>query len=188
MNRHRKLINEIGRVPQAGNRCAERTLRAMRLLSWIVLVGVQKTAIKCDNLSMMHLPLSSPKLNSIKQVLPCLRDHGLANFAFKDYEYISCSGRRGVAILGHHRKVDTLFVTTPYNARYIFYLNSKNILRRLFWIVKKSKQFFTNCQGCLFCQEVSTLQAFPLYIYSMFSPYIQHIIITLNKSLGSPQN
>jgi transposase len=47
-----------------------------------------KTAVKFDNLAIMHFPPYSPELNPIEQVWAWLRDNDLANFAFKDYEHI----------------------------------------------------------------------------------------------------
>ena len=54
-----------------------------------------KTAIKFDNLSIMHLPPYSPELNPIERVWSWLRQNDLANFAFKDYEDIVEQVTRG---------------------------------------------------------------------------------------------
>jgi len=54
-----------------------------------------KTVSKLDNLAIMHLLPYSPELNPIRRVWSWLRQHDLANFAFKDYEDIVEQVTRG---------------------------------------------------------------------------------------------
>ncbi|MGF1879360.1 transposase, partial [Photobacterium frigidiphilum] len=46
------------------------------------------TAHSFHNISIIKLPLYSPELNSIEQVWSWMRQHHLANQAFKDYDEI----------------------------------------------------------------------------------------------------
>ena len=61
----------------------------MRLLLWIVLVGIKNIFDNhFPNLSIIHIPPYSPELNPIEQVWSWMRQNEIANRVFKDYEDI----------------------------------------------------------------------------------------------------
>ncbi|ABM05358.1 ISSod10, transposase OrfB [Psychromonas ingrahamii 37] len=82
-----KHLQQISYATPAGRHA----LVVMDCASW----HSNKTAIKFDNLTIMHLPPYSPELNPIEQVWAWLRDNDLANFAFKNYEDIVDQVSRG---------------------------------------------------------------------------------------------